>query len=90
MRILVLPADGIGPEITAATTRVLQSLILSAAMMLAWYATRSGQEIFREAESAIDAAIDALLADPQARTPDLGGQGTTERFGEAVASRIIG
>ncbi len=44
----------------------------------------------QEAAAALMRAIEAVLADGQARTPDLGGDATTQHMGEAIRARLAG
>lgn len=66
------------------------SLILSAAMLLEWLAEKRGLENFGAAAKAIDAAVDAALAKPETRTPDLGGALGTKAFAERIAAAVAG
>jgi 3-isopropylmalate dehydrogenase len=61
---------------------------LRPAMLLEWLGERHAQPALGEASRALSAAIDAALADPQVRTGDLGGKGSTTGFGEAVARSL--
>ena len=64
------------------------SMILSAAMMLAWYAEKHNQPTFLKAANEIHRAVDEVLENPQTRTPDLGGTCGTKAFAEKVAAAI--
>jgi 3-isopropylmalate dehydrogenase len=64
------------------------SLIGSAAMLLAWLGERREDANLTRAAQAIEAALDAAIADPAARTPDLGGTLGTDAFGDAVAKAV--
>ena len=79
---------GSAPDIEGQNRANPTSMILSAAMLLDWLAGRHGRPDCAAAAQAIEAAVGAVLADPVARTPDLGGQGTTSGFGEAVVARL--
>lgn len=81
---------GSAPDIEGQNRANPTSLILSAGMMLRWYAGRIDSDAFRSAADAIDAAIDASLADESVRTADLGGSGTTSSFATAVAGLVAG
>jgi len=80
---------GSAPDIAGQNKANPTSLILSAAMMLNWFAEKRGAAKFAEAAQAIDAAIDACLAEPHSRTADLGGPLGTDAFGRAVAASMI-
>jgi len=64
------------------------SLILSAAMLLDWLATRHGRPELDRAARAIEESTEALLAEPRTRTRDLGGDLGTQAFAAALAARI--
>ncbi|MGF1594415.1 MAG: isocitrate/isopropylmalate dehydrogenase family protein [Kiloniellaceae bacterium] len=66
------------------------SLILSAAMLLEWLAEKRGLENFGAAAKAIDAAVDAALAQPETRTADLGGPLGTRAFATRIAGAVAG
>jgi 3-isopropylmalate dehydrogenase len=79
---------GSAPDIAGRNRANPTSLILSAAMLLDWLGRRHGKEKLCEAAARIDAAVDATLATPALRTPDLGGACGTAEFGAAVAERL--
>ncbi len=81
---------GSAPDIEGQDKANPTSLILSAAMLLEWHARLRGNAKAGEAAAAINAAVDAALADPATRTPDLGGQLGTRAFGERVAGMLHG
>jgi 3-isopropylmalate dehydrogenase len=58
-------------------------------MLLEWLGGRRGDARLVAAARAVDAAVDAVLADPSLRTADLGGGLGTKAFGEAVARQVI-
>ncbi len=64
------------------------SMILSCGMLLQWLGEKRGLPAFEQAFHAIDKAIDEVLTDPTSRTPDLGGQTGTKRFGQLVAETL--
>ena len=79
---------GSAPDIAGQGRANPTSLILSAAMLLDWLASRHARPGFAHAAQAIEAAIDAVLNDPATRTPDLGGKLGTRAFAAEVASRL--
>jgi 3-isopropylmalate dehydrogenase len=79
---------GSAPDIEGQDRANPTSLILSAAMLLQWLAERRGNAAAGQAGAAIHAAVDAALADPAFRTPDLGGPLGTRAFGELIAARV--
>ena len=64
--------------------------ILSAAMMLRWlgHRHRDGQAL--AAAERLDGAVEEVLAEPKAGTPDIGGAMTTGELGREIASAAAG
>jgi 3-isopropylmalate dehydrogenase len=81
---------GSAPDIAGQDRANPASLILSAAMLLGWLAETRGLAPFAEAAAAIEAAVDATLADPTTRTADLGGTLGTQDFARAVTTALSG
>ena len=81
---------GSAPDIAGQDRANPTSLILSAGMLLDWWAAKTGRRPFAEAARAIDSAVDAALADASSRTPDLGGPLGTRAYADQVARRIGG
>jgi len=79
---------GSAPDIAGRNIANPTALILSCAMLLAWLGRRHQEERLSRAAAAIDAAIDATLADPALHTPDLGGSLGTDAFGAAVTEKL--
>jgi isocitrate/isopropylmalate dehydrogenase len=76
------PVHGSAPDIAGKGIANPTAMILSAAMML----RHLGRD---NAGMAIEAAVEAVLEEGRTRTPDMGGNATTEAMAEAVASRLI-
>ncbi len=74
------PAHGTAPDIAGKGIANPIATILSVAMMLEWL----GQEETLPGAARIRRAVEAVLADPTRRTPDLGGTMTTQQMGEAI------
>jgi 3-isopropylmalate dehydrogenase len=79
---------GSAPDIAGQDRANPTSLILSAAMLLEWIGEKRRLAGCSEAGKAIDRAVDAVLAKPESRTPDLGGKQGTRAFGELVAAEV--
>jgi 3-isopropylmalate dehydrogenase len=79
---------GSAPDIAGKDIANPTGLILSCAMLLEWLGTRHKREPLLAAARAIEAAVDATLADAECRTRDLGGRGTTQSFAAAVCKAI--
>jgi isocitrate/isopropylmalate dehydrogenase len=57
-------------------------------MLLGWLGARSQSEQLNSASRRLEAAITSALSCARNHTPDLGGDNTTEGFGEAVLSAL--
>ena len=79
---------GSAPDIAGQDRANPTSLVLSAAMLLAWLARRHGHERFAAAERVIESAVDELIKDPATRTRDLGGPLGTQAFTAALCDRL--
>jgi isocitrate dehydrogenase (NAD+) len=79
---------GSAPDIAGKNVANPSSLIGSVAMLLAWLGERRKDERLVKAAAAIEAALDATIADPQTRTLDMGGTLGTDKFGAAVAAAV--
>lgn len=81
---------GSAPDIAGRGIANPVSLIVSAAMLLEWRGRRDRDRQLIEAAAAIERAVDVALEDRAARTPDIGGTGTTETFAGKVVAGIAG
>jgi len=79
---------GSAPDIQNQNVANPASLILSAAMMLSWLGEQRRLPAFEAAGAAIERAVDAVLANPEERTRDLGGTVGTDAFGALVAKVV--
>ena len=79
---------GSAPDIAGQNLANPTSLILSSAMLLDWRGRRDENKKLREAAALIESSIDAVLADPEKRTGDLGGNLGTDAFTDAVVNAI--
>jgi 3-isopropylmalate dehydrogenase len=79
---------GSAPDIAGRNRANPASLLLSAAMLLEWLSNRHSLPGLADAAGIIERGIDALVADPATRTPDLGGTLGTREFSEALCDSI--
>jgi isocitrate/isopropylmalate dehydrogenase len=79
---------GSAPDIATQNKANPTSLILSAAMLLAWRGRKAGSETLVRAGALIEAAVDRVLAQPGLRTADLGGELSTDAFARAVGDAL--
>ncbi len=77
---------GSAPDIAGKNIANPAALIGSAAMLLAWLGDRRKDGELTRAAAAIETALDRVIAQPEWRTPDLGGRLGTDAFGEKVAA----
>ena len=79
---------GSAPDIAGRNLANPTSLILSAAMMLDWRGRRDGNAALCEAGTRIERAVARVIADPETRTPDIGGNLGTDAFTAAVVAAL--
>jgi 3-isopropylmalate dehydrogenase len=79
---------GSAPDIAGQDKANPSSLIGSAAMLLAWLGERRADDRLIHAADLIDRALDRVIAEPQWRTPDLGGPLGTKAFAERVEKTV--
>jgi 3-isopropylmalate dehydrogenase len=63
-------------------------MIVSGRMLLAWLARKHGNPQAAQAASKIAGAVDLVMQQQGALTPDLGGQGTTDTMTDEIVRRI--
>ncbi|WP_045005244.1 isocitrate/isopropylmalate family dehydrogenase [Bradyrhizobium sp. LTSP857] len=80
-------AHGSAPDIAGKNVANPYSLILSAALLLAWYGRRTGKPAFEAAAEAIEAAAEAAVAARDV-TRDIGGNLGTAEAGQALAEAL--
>jgi 3-isopropylmalate dehydrogenase len=78
------PCHGTAPDIAGRGIANPIAMLLSARMMLDWLNTPASTG----AANALQRAVETVLQDPQARTPDLGGRLSTGGLTELVVSAI--
>jgi 3-isopropylmalate dehydrogenase len=79
---------GSAPDIAGRGIANPSSLIGSAAMLLGWLGEQRKDGQLMHAADLIEAALDAVIADPAKRTGDMGGQAGTEAFAGAVMAAL--
>ena len=79
---------GSAPDIANQDKANPTSMILSVAMLLGWIGDHHGLAAFREAGEAMQAAVDAVLTNPETRTADVGGHLGTRAFSRAVVAAL--
>ncbi|WP_119157183.1 isocitrate/isopropylmalate dehydrogenase family protein [Caldimonas tepidiphila] len=79
---------GSAPDIQGKDKANPTSMILSVAMLAQWMGEHRNVPALFEAGTAIEAAVDRVLANPATRTADLGGAMGCKAFGDAVARAL--
>ncbi len=80
-------AHGSAPDIAGRNVANPFSLVLSAALLLAWHGRRKKLKEFEAAASAIEQTVEAAIAAGEV-TPDIGGKLGTRETGAAFAARL--
>jgi isocitrate/isopropylmalate dehydrogenase len=81
-------AHGSAPDLAGRDMANPTSLILSTAMLLEWLAKRHARDALLLASNMIVGAVDKLLALPETRTRDLGGELGTKAFVTSLCQEI--
>lgn len=79
---------GSAPDIAGRDVANPAALIGSAAMLLDWLAERHDRPDLADAATGIRAGLEAALADPARRTPDLGGRAGTAAMARGIADSL--
>lgn len=79
---------GSAPDISGRNIANPYAMIMSGKMLLDWLGRRHDDAGLIEAASKIDNAMDRLINEKRALTPDLGGSATTQSMGDAVAELV--
>ena len=79
---------GSAPDIAGRDIANPSGLILSCAMLLDWLGNRHSRPELTQAGRAIEASVDAVLANAAQRPVDLGGNTGTRAFGAAVIAQL--
>lgn len=78
------PCHGSAPDIAGRNIANPLAMILSAAMMIEWLGQKSGTAEMQAVSDALSGAVGDVVADGSAKTPDLGGNASTDAVAEAV------
>lgn len=81
---LFQPSHGSAPQLAGKNVANPAAMILSAAMMFEWFGTQHDDPQASKAASQIELAVQEVLKAGTKLTADLGGQGSTTDFAEAV------
>src|SRR5688572_5551287 len=79
---------GSAPDIAGRNIANPYALVMSGSMLLDWLGRERGEERAVAAAKRIDAAVERVIAEGKALTPDLGGVASTTRMGDAIAAAV--
>lgn len=79
---------GSAPDIAGTGKANPYAMIMSVQMLVAWLGSKHDDARLVKAAHAIERAVESVLADPQTRTPDLGGSASTGEMGKAVVRKL--
>lgn len=79
---------GSAPDIAGRNIANPYAMIMSGKMLLDWLGRKHDHPAAVTAAAAIEQAMDLVIAERRALTPDLGGTGTTTAMGDAVAEAV--
>jgi 3-isopropylmalate dehydrogenase len=79
---------GSAPDIQGQDKANPTSMILSVAMLVQWMGEYHKSDVLWKAGTAMEAAVDRVLANPETRTADLGGSLGCQAFGACVAEAV--
>ena len=89
-KITLVPGDGIGPEVTTATTNVVEA----AGIDVEWETINAGAAALEcdgvyLPDRLLESMVEAVYQRGEALTSDLGGDATTTEFTEAVVQHLV-
>lgn len=86
--VMAQATHGSAPDIAGKNIANPYAMIMSGQMMLSWLANSKNDQDGITAALNIEKAIEAVLADKENVTPDLGGKATTSQMGEAICQAL--
>jgi 3-isopropylmalate dehydrogenase len=87
-RAMAQATHGSAPDIAGRGIANPYAMIMSGQMLMEWLGRKHGQPKAVQAAGVIERAMERVIAERKALTPDLGGQATTSQMGDAVAAAI--
>jgi 3-isopropylmalate dehydrogenase len=79
---------GSAPDIAGQCVANPYAMIMSGKMLLEWLGRKHGDATLVDAAARIDQAMESVIVQALALTPDLGGKASTSQMGDAVAAAI--
>jgi 3-isopropylmalate dehydrogenase len=87
-RAMAQATHGSAPDIAGKGIANPYAMIISGQMLLAWLGHKHAQPKAVEAAGAIERAVERVIREKRAVTPDLGGTASTRDMGEAIAAAV--
>jgi 3-isopropylmalate dehydrogenase len=87
-RAMAQATHGSAPDIAGKGIANPYAMIISGQMLFAWLGHKHGQPRAVEASAVIERAVERVIREKRAVTPDLGGTASTQAMGEAIAAAI--
>ena len=80
---------GSAPDIAGRNIANPYAMITSGQMLLAWLGRKHKEPKAVAAAEYMQAAIDTVVTEAKALTPDLGGKASTQQMGDAIAAAVV-
>src|SRR6185436_15537134 len=87
-RAMAQATHGSAPDIAGKGIANPYAMIMSGQMLFAWLGHKHAEPKAVEAADVIEHAVERVIRERRALTPDLGGEATTQRMGDAIASAV--
>jgi 3-isopropylmalate dehydrogenase len=88
-RAMAQATHGSAPDIAGKGIANPYAMIISGQMLLAWLGHKHAQPKAVEAAAVIERAVERVIREKRAVTPDLGGKASTRDMGEAIAAAVV-
>jgi 3-isopropylmalate dehydrogenase len=87
-RAMAQATHGSAPDIAGKGVANPYAMIMSGQMLLEWLGHKHAQPLAIEAAKVLERAVERVIADRKALTPDLGGTASTRQMGDAIAAAV--
>ena len=87
-RAMAQATHGSAPDIAGKGIANPYAMIMSGQMLMEWLGHKHGQPKALEAAAVMERAVERVVRDKQALTPDLGGTASTSQMGDAIAAAV--
>lgn len=86
--VMAQATHGSAPDIAGKGIANPYAMIMSGQMMLGWLGLKFDDPAMRQAAADIEKAVDAVVAEKQCVTSDLGGKASTSEMGDAICRKL--